>query len=157
MSTNPISEQLRDAAQVVESACKSMKGKYDGRRNNGRKKTGVRAYSKPGPKPLWVKNLTKNKASRSLQAIDAIASPEEIYSRAIAANLLSLAWQVRCDIENRLYGKPYTAINPDEKAKPATITDNRLQIAIQQLIPGPKPKRVKTIEAQPALPAGQPE
>lgn len=122
---------------------KPLKGKYDGRGKYPR----TAEMMKPGPKPLRIRNLSQNEASRVSKEIDAIASPAQMFKAALEQNDLGLAWRIREDVRNRWLGKPYQAVNPEERAKAANIlNDNRLQIAVQQLLPSgkqPKGKRIK--------------
>lgn len=116
---------------------KPMKGKYDGRRNNGRYKS----KAKRGPKPFYLKALSRNGAAKILEKLNAIATPEEIYRQAFERKLFALCWQIREDLSNRVWGKPYTAENP-QKADPASSLreDQRLQDAITHLVPA-KPSK----------------
>jgi hypothetical protein len=59
-----------DNPQSGDLQPKPMKGKYDGRKNNGKKRRGV----KPGPKPLYLQRKTRNYSSRVLEKYDAIAT-----------------------------------------------------------------------------------
>lgn len=127
--------------EVKEKAL-PLKGKYDGR---GRwERSG--AESKPGPKPLWRKTLQRNKCAKVIQEIDAIASPAKMFERAYSANNLELAWRIREDVHNRWSGKPFVAVNPEESRKPNVLNDNRLQIAVQQLLPGAKRTGKRTVK-----------
>jgi hypothetical protein len=65
-----------------------------------------------------------------------------------------------CD---RVEGKPFTAINPDERKGRAMIQGNRLQLAIQQLImtpaqPAPDvPRQPQSVQSKlPETPSGAP-
>jgi hypothetical protein len=111
---------------------KPMKGKYDGRRTNGRHASG----NKPGPKPLYLKHMSRNAAARTIEQFDSIATAAQIYARAWEAGKLESCIQMRSTAEYRLYGKPFTAENP-EKAKTADpmAHDSRLQDAIKRLLP----------------------
>lgn len=127
-----------------EIQAKPLKGKYDGRRNN---RPTAEARQKAGRKLNWAKHLTSNDSAKILKDIDSIASPSEIYQRALDRNLLALCWQIRERVEDRLLGKPFVAENPNA-VKPINniLNDNRLQIAIQQLVPAKQVKKRKTKE-----------
>jgi hypothetical protein len=112
-----------------------MKGKYDGRRTNGRHSSG----NKPGPKPLYLKRMSRNSAAKTIEQFDSIATAAQIYARAWEAGKLEACIQMRLTAEYRLYGKPFTAENP-EKAKTSDpmAHDSRLQDAIKRLLPARK-------------------
>ena len=114
---------------------KPMKGKYDGRRTNGRYKSAV----KRGPKPLWLHHMGRNTAAKILKELDSIASPAEIYKAAWEKGNHALCFEMRRYANDRLFGKPFTAENP-EKAKTADplAHDSRLQDAIKKLLPARK-------------------
>jgi hypothetical protein len=46
---------------------------------------------------------------------------------------------------NRAEGRPFIAENPDTKAKPPVLQDERLQKAISELLPKAKPPATKTV------------
>jgi hypothetical protein len=133
---------MSSQVQIPDIAAKPLTGKYDGRYKRVPRKTGVRALSKPGPKPAWVKHLTKNQASKIIQDYDSIASWPQIYAEAWAKKQLALCVQMREYADSRLLGKPYTAENPNASKMPSVlIQDNRLQQAITNLLPAqPKAK-----------------
>jgi hypothetical protein len=112
---------------------KLMKGKYDGRKTNGRYKSAV----KRGPKPLWLHHMGRNTAAKILKELDSIASPAEIYQAAWAKGNHALCFEMRRYANDRLFGKPFTAENP-VKAKTADpmAQDSRLRDAIKELLPG---------------------
>jgi hypothetical protein len=114
-----------------------MSGKYDKRRFNKIKRPHRKALKATGAKPKWLKTLKANEAAKTLRELDSIASPAAIYAQAHERGLLALCWDMRKSVEERLLGRPFVAINPAEVKTPG-IVDNRLQIAIQQLIPGKK-------------------
>jgi hypothetical protein len=63
-----------------------------------------------------------------------------------------LCFDILCYLTDRRDGKPFTAINPATTEVPHTINqDNRLQIAIQQMLPASAKvsKGAKTLQAQP--------
>lgn len=150
---------MAETAQLVTpEVVKPLKGKYDGRCKpvHG----GARINS--GRKPNWAKHLSRNSAAKLFKQCEVMET---------LANMLSSTKDERLRFEiiryvwDRFEGKPFAAINPDERAKPSTvINDNRLQMAVQQLLPSgkaPKPprKRVKRlngasveIKASPDLP-----
>ena len=122
MSTNPESPS-------VDLMRKSMKGKYDGRKNNGRR----RSQLKSGPIPLYLKNKTRNYSFRILELYDSIASDEQIYTAAWKDGNYELCAQLRREHRDRAYGKAYVAENP-AKAE-AKQPDPRMTEAITKLLP----------------------
>jgi hypothetical protein len=119
-----------------------MKGKYDGRRNNGRYKSTV----KRGPKPQWLKHLSRNSAGKVLEAFDGIATWSQIYARAWEAGKLESCIQMRLSAEYRLFGEPFTAENPEKAAKSNVLDqDGKLQGAIKDLIPQRLQAKSKTV------------
>ena len=130
--------------------------KYDRRKYNGRQP----GQSKPGPKPLYLQHLSRNSAVKVLKAFDVVASWDEIYKAAWEKGDHALCASIRFRCEDRLYGKPFTAENPAAKGKGSPIfNDNRLQVAIQNLLPPPAapgaqklPRtRRKALQAAPAV------
>lgn len=106
--------------------------RYDRRKHNGRQPN----QQKPGRKPLYLKQLSRCSAAKTLEAFDAIASLAQIYQRAWEKGNEALCAQLWLRCEDRIYGKPFTAENPEAKGKGSTvINDNRLQMAVQTLLP----------------------
>jgi hypothetical protein len=109
---------------------KPMKGKYDGRRNNGRYKSKV----KRGPKPLYLQHISRNRAALIVKEFDSIASWPEILKAAWEKRDIAACTQVRVYVENRLYGRPFVAENPTQaKAGETLKEDGRLQDALKTL------------------------
>ena len=113
---------------------KPMKGKYDGRRNNGKKRTAM----KRGPKPKWMKHLSRNAASKLLQEFDNIVPFPEIYKYCWEHGKVELMVGMREYVWNRLEGRPFIAENP-VKVLPKQ-PDPRIQEAIDRLLPKPTPR-----------------
>lgn len=146
--------------QAIETPPKRLKRKYDGRVKNPTNRPDnlavYRATHKPGPKTNALYNLAKREANRFNRELDLIASWTQIYQAAWDRGLLELCFKVREVVDNRRFGKPYQAVNPDEGAKPTTVNnDNRLQVAIGQLIPGARaPKQLSdTVQVIPSVDA----
>lgn len=144
MSANPIPD------------AKPLKGKYDGRRFNGRKAL----ESKTGRKPQWAKHLAKNSAAHIFKTCDIRGKVIELLSSPDAR----LRFEVIRYVWDRLEGKPFSAVNPEASESKPAATDPRILVAIQNLIPGQQPtksKRSKVIEATTveakALPAASAE
>lgn len=147
-------ESRQDASKqppTAQTPAKSMAGKYDGRGKYKRTAMHKRAIADSAPKPRWLKNLSVNDSIETLDKLDAIAGASEIYKRALERNMLALCWQIREGVKDRLIGKPFVAENPNAKPQPNNIlNDNRLQIAIQQLVPAKqarKSKKTQVIQA----------
>lgn len=118
---------------------KPMKGKYDGRRNNGRYKSKV----KRGPKPLYLQHISRNRAALIVKEFDSIASWPEILTAAWEKRDIAACTQVRIYVENRLYGRPFVAENPAQAKTGGTLTeDGRLQDALKTLNIGAPAKSV---------------
>src|SRR5690242_18117231 len=130
--------------------------KYDRRKYNGRQPN----QQKPGRKPLYLKQMSRCSAAKTLKAFEAIASLAQIYQRAWEKGNEALCAQLWLRCEDRIYGKPFTAENPEAKQKGSVfMQDNRLQIAIQNLLPAsaapgaqklPRTRR-KALPAAPAV------
>lgn len=137
------------STQVVnpEIPLKPLKGKYDGRGKYPRNKI---THRKPGPKPRYLRYLSRNSAISVLEQLDSIAAPAEIYTWLWEKKQVSAMIQMRTAVEDRAFGKPYVAQNPEVQQKAAALTqDNRLQVAIQQLnIANPLPKQIKLRKAK---------
>jgi hypothetical protein len=144
MATQNVSVAESVAAQVVDSVLhpKKSKGmrKYDQRTKNG---SHPNSLANVGPKPRWMQDIARQEARKFLKECDAIASPSQIYALALKKGLLALCIEIRQSYEYRVFGKPFTATNPDVLPKPPTIVDNRLQVAITNLIPAAKSKKTK--------------
>ena len=124
--------------------------RYDRRKYNGRQP----GQSKPGPKPLFLQHLSRNSAAKVLKAFDVVASWQEIFKCAWEKGDYALCASIRFRCEDRLYGKPFTAENPEAKGKRSPIlNDNRLQIAIQQLLPAAPGAQILPRRRRKALPA----
>ncbi len=123
--------------------------KYDRRQYNGRQPN----QQKPGRKPLYLKQLSRCSAAKTLKAFEAIAGFEQVYARAWEKGNETLCAQLWLRVEDRIYGKPFTAENPEAKAKGNVFyTDKRLQVAIQQLLPAPGAQKLPRTRSK-ALPA----
>jgi hypothetical protein len=122
-----------DNSPSVDLMHKSMKGKYDGRRNNGATKARRRLNSDLGRKPHWLKNLDRNDAARVLEQFNGIASPEQIYKAAWEKGKFELYADLYKQFQDRWLGKPYTAENPIKLA--AKQPDPRMTEAIAKLLP----------------------
>jgi hypothetical protein len=127
-----------DNSPSVDLMRKSMKGKDDERRNNGRSPRKV----KPGPKPLYLQRKTRNYSSRVLELYDSIASDEQIYTAAWKDGNYELCAQLRREHRDRAYSKAYVAENP-AKAE-AKQQDPRMAEAIAKLLPKARNETAKT-------------
>jgi hypothetical protein len=121
-----------DKSNFTDLPAKPMKGKYDGRKTNGRYKSAV----KRGPKPKWMQHLSRNKASEVLRQFDSIASPAEIYAAAWEKGKFELCADMYKQFQDRLHGRPFIAENPAKVNKSDALEqDDRLQKAIKELVP----------------------
>ena len=69
-----------------------------------------------------------------LRRLDKVAPVDRLYQEAYDAGDLSLGWQIREDIQNRITGKPSVARNPANDNKGIDLySDNRIQLAIRNL------------------------
>jgi len=142
-----------DNSSSVDLMRKSMKGKYDGRRNNGATKARRRLNSNLGRKPRWLKNLDRNDAAKVLEHFDAIASPEQIYQAAWEKGKFELCADLYKQFQDRWLGRPFIAENPNKPANNlALANDPRLQEAIKQLIPGPRKSEKTPVETPASAP-----
>jgi hypothetical protein len=147
------STQLAPDSQVngsqVKIPDKPLKGKYDGRRFNGRE----RKKGKSGPKPNIFLNLAERHCKEALTRFEAIATLAQIYEEAWNRKNLALCVQMRENAADRAYGRPFVSINPAEKpGSPALTQDNRLQLAIGQLnigVSGKKTGKSKRLASDP--------
>jgi hypothetical protein len=100
-----------------------------------------------GLKPQWAKNLTRNTAAVVLKE----ASAKELWLQLLQANDRRLQFEVLRYLTDRLEGKPFVAENPQTTGRSnMLLQDNRIQVAIQQLVPAKqarKSKKAKQIEA----------
>src|SRR5215472_15118496 len=121
---------------------KLMKGKYDGRQNNGATKARRRVFSNLGRKPKWMKHLSRNKAWEMLDEFDSLASPAQIYAYCWEKKQIDYLLRLREYVWNRAEGRPFVAVNPEATAKVDVLKqDNRLQLAIKELVIEPEARR----------------
>ena len=124
---------------------KPLQGKYDKRKHNKFAHPNQQAGRKLGHKPDWAKNLTRKSAAHVLKRIGL----QEFCLQLLASKNERLRFDVLCYLWDRLEGKPFTAVNPEERPQAQTIiNDNRLQVAMQTLLPGAKPKAKRKSKAQ---------
>lgn len=111
---------------------KSMRGKYDGRVKANK----LKAKTQQKRKPFHNKHVSRNYAAKLFERVSIVEECEHL----LRSDDLRLRFEVIRYLWDRLEGKPFVATNPDEK--PAKkLEDNRLQVAIQQLIVAPQEKR----------------
>ena len=139
MSANP-----QVLGQDSINASKPLKGKYDRRGKYER----TEVHRKSASKPLWKKHLARNTAARLFSEI----SVKDQMLVLLQSKDERLRFEVLKYVWDRLEGRPFVAINPAENKQSATLhQDNRLQVAINQLVvTGKKSKQKKT---QPLLPS----
>lgn len=122
---------------------KPLKGKYDKRCKSAKSIAAIqgaeRSQKQLGRKPNWMKHLSRNKAWETLRELDDIASLKEIYAYCWQKGKVELMLGAREYLWNRAEGRPFIAENPEAKAKPPALQDERLQKAISALIPKTKP------------------
>jgi len=118
---------------IIDEPVKLMKGKYDGRRNNGghHRKSVDRGVG--NRKPKWKRHLDKNMAAHELKLCDAYKAPSQMFIEAIEAKSYALAWEIRTGLENRAFGRPYVQVNPAEKERHNEGDVNRIAVAIKNL------------------------
>jgi hypothetical protein len=122
-----------------------MAGKYDGRGKHDNHVANSTSFSSDGisgRKPKSRKNLAGARSNRYLNKIEKLKSPDQMFNDAIQAKNYSLAWQIRSDVRAEACGKPYVAINPDERRQePADVS--RIAVAIKnlQIVNGPEPSK----------------
>jgi len=99
-----------------------------------------------------MKHLSRNAAYEILQQFDSIASPAEIYAWCWENKKIDIMVGMREYVWNRLEGRPFVASNPaEEQKRTSLLQDNRLQVAIQELIIAPR-----TAKQIPTLPSNEP-
>ena len=74
-----------------------------------------------------------------MRELDNIASLKEIYAYCWEKGKVELMLGAREYLWNRAEGRPFIAENPEIKAKPPALQDERLQKAISALIPKAMP------------------
>lgn len=83
-----------------------------------------------------------------LVRLDEVATVVSIYRKAFKTGELALCWKIREDIQNRITGIPYRAVNPLKDSKTSDLyNDARVQIAIQNLIQPPVPPQLPPQES----------
>jgi hypothetical protein len=136
---------------------KPLKDKYDRRKRSPKSKAailGAAHSNKQLGRPNYVSQaLTLNSSVKALKQFELIASLACLYQAAWDKKDIALCVQMQEDARNRLFGKPFTAINPAEGKQSATLNqDNRLQVAIGTLIVGKNgkadAKQAKLLAAQ---------
>jgi hypothetical protein len=140
MASNP---QIAPDIQTPANPPKSMAGKYDGRR----RKIKVVTRERSGPKPLFERNLARNTAAKLFRRENLMEKVAELLSSPDAR----LRFEVIRYVWDRLEGKPFVAENPQTTGRSnMLLQDNRIQVAIQQLVPAKQArnsKKAKQIEA----------
>jgi hypothetical protein len=135
--------QIAPDVQSAPILSKSMKGKYDGRGPANR----LKAKKLTGRKPAFAKHLSRNTAAVVLSQVDLKARLLELLTHPDAR----LRFEVIRYVWDRLEGKPFVAENPQTTGRSnMLLQDNRIQVAIQQLVPAKqarKSKKAKQIEA----------
>lgn len=105
-----------------------------------------------GPKPKTMIRLSRSGYHAVSKECDAIATRVQLYETAWLKGLVALCWQMREDVDNRLYGKPFVSSNPEDQAKAGVIyNDKRLQVAIQTLLPPSTSKDVVQSKQLPSV------
>jgi hypothetical protein len=100
--------------------------------------------AKRGRKPKLRADIAVRRSSKQLKAMTDQKSPSELFSDALAAKQYALAWQIRMDTENRAYGRPYQAVNPDAGVRHESDDVSRIAVAIKNL-------QIVQAPAQPSL------
>ena len=141
---------------IPNEPAKPLQGKYDGRCLSPRQIARRNRSSGLGPKPNWLKNLTRNSAFSILKELGDKQAWTELYAQAVESKDARLRFEILRYLTDRRDGKPYVAENPADSSSKGQMNDNRLQIAAQSLtvIAAPKPKRKYTKKLQ-AAPADQ--
>jgi len=85
--------------------------------------------------------LTRRQTNKLIREYDAIAKLVQIYAAAYEARNYALCFQMRESADFRLNGRYFTAVNPS--AEPNHVQDNRLQVAIKQLVVSGKPAELE--------------
>jgi hypothetical protein len=134
MSSTPVTIDAEPSKPV-----QSMRGKYDKRGKHGNYDTEARR-NRPQVKPAWAKNLSRNQAAKILHT----ANFQEKALELLNCEDLRLRWDVIKYLWDRFEGKAFVAQSPTEASKGESLKqDNRLQVAIQQLILQPPSKQRK--------------
>ena len=132
-----------DNQNPIDVPSKPLKSKYDKRCKSAKSIAAIegaaRSRKQLGRKPNWMKHLSRNKAWDILRELDDIASLKEIYAYCWEKGKVELMLAAREYLWNRAEGRPFIAENPEAKAKPPVVQDERLQKAIAELIPKAKP------------------
>jgi hypothetical protein len=110
---------------------KPMKGKYDGRKNNGATKSRRRTFSNMGRKTLIAKRLSRNDAAKTLEELVDIASPADIFRAAWEKGNVALCAEMYKQFQDRLLGRPFIAENPAKTE--AKVPDEKIRRAITNL------------------------
>ena len=145
MSTNSVMPD----AQVVQDISPRLKRKLD-KVLRLKEEKASRVKLKTGPKPKHVQTLSRNKSSKVIEQYNAIAGLADIYAQAWANKQLVLCVQMQEQARDRAFGRPFVAINPEERPQNQINQDNRLQVAIQNLIlpANQKRKASKALKSQ---------
>ena len=128
-----------------------MRRKYDKRCKSPKSIAAIegaaRSEKQLGRKPNWMKHLSRNAAYEILQQFDSIAPPAEIYAWCWENKKIDIMVGMREYVWNRLEGRPFVASNPaEEQKRTSLLQDNRLQVAIQELIIAPRTaKQIPTL------------
>jgi hypothetical protein len=87
-----------------------------------------------------MKHLSRNSAYKILQEFDDIVPFSEIYQWCWEHKKVELMVGMREYVWNRLEGRPFIATNPAEQRQ--MVIDPRIQKAMDELLPKPKPSQV---------------
>lgn len=114
-----------DLGQVVQDAVRHI-GRYDGRGKANK----TRVIKPSGRKPAFAKHLTRNTAAVVLKDKNC----KELWSELLDHKDPKFRFEVLRYLTDRLEGRAFTAVNPQEQAKQQSLQqDNRLQLAIGTL------------------------
>lgn len=145
MSTNPATLNT----QIPPDVSPRLKRKLE--KHLAAKEAKAKPRKKPtGRKPAYAKYLTKNSAAYALSQCDAKTRWLELLQSPDAR----LRFEVLRYLTDRLEGKAFTAINPEERPAAPILQDKRLQVAINNLVL-PASKAGKSLKSQPLTLAGQ--
>jgi hypothetical protein len=149
-------QQIAPEVKIPDDISPRLKRKLEKHLAAKEKKRGGKRIN-AGQKPKWAKHLSRNTAALVLKQVDLRERVIEL----IATSDERLRFEVLRYLWDRLEGKPFVAENPNA-GKPASALhqDNRLQLAIQNLVVSPPAKKQRKVKGanviQAQLSEGQP-